>query len=166
MAAKINKTQLSNEVTTLVQSIITANSDMFKKGNDEKFAEILLPALFELIGPKTGGGVSDKVNSEGLVYCNYFDSYMEADDFNKKTNGKFKANCITAEKILRKLKNIRSAVERGATARLRAKEITQAKWFEIMEALDKFTSRKFQDVSEIIWNDTTDLEDSEGDLED
>ena len=150
-ANKLNKTQLSNEVTTLVQSIITANADMFKKGNDEKFAELLLPAIHQLIGPKTGGGVSDKV-VDGQVYCNYFDKYFPAEDFNKKTNGKFKANSIEAEKILRKLKNLRSSVERGATAQLRAKEITQAKWFEIMEALDRFTARKFNDVSEIQWN--------------
>ena len=165
MAAKLNKTQLSNEVTTLVQSIISAHADMFKKGNDEKFAELLLPAIHQLIGPKTGGGVSDKV-VDGMVYCNYFDEYFPADDFNKKTNGKFKANSITAEKILRKLKNIRSSVERGATASLRAKEITQTKWFEIMEALDRFTARKFEDVSDIVWNDTDSIdEDSEDDTE-
>lgn len=153
MAAKLNKTQLSNEVTTLVQSIISNNADLFKKGNDTKFAEMLLPALHQLIGPKTGGGVSDKV-VDGTVYCNYFDTYFPAEDFNKKTNGKYKANSIAAEKILRKLKNLRSSVERGATAQLRAKEITQAKWFEIMEALDRFTSRKFDSVEDIQWNVT------------
>jgi len=160
MAAKLNKTQLSNQVTTLVQSIIESHAASFKVGKAEAFEAALLPALFELIGPKTGGGVSDKVVGD-TVYCNYFDQYLPADEFNKKTNGKFKANSMTAEKILRKIKNLRSSVERGATAALRAKEIDQAKWFEIMDNLDKYTSRKFTDVSEIKWND---VEVSEEDL--
>lgn len=164
MAAKLNKTQLSNQVTTTVQSIIAANVAMFKAHKAEEFEALLLPALFELIGPKTGGGVSDKV-VDGMVYCNYFDTYFPADDFNKKTNGKFKANSMKAEKILRKLKNLRASVERGATAALRAKEITQAKWFEIMDNLDKYTSQKFEDVSDIKWGTYgTDAEESDEDL--
>jgi hypothetical protein len=150
--SKLNKTQTANQVTTLVQQLIEDNAAVFKAGKAEGFSEVLTKALFELIGPKTGGGVSDKV-VDGMVYCNYFDTYLPAEDFNTKTNKKFKANCIEAEKILRKIKNLRASVERGATSALRAKTITQAKWFEIMDSLDSYTAQKFNDVSEIKWND-------------
>lgn len=150
--SKLNKTQTANQVTTLVQQLIEDNASVFKAGKAEGFSEVLTKALYTLIGPKTGGGVSDKV-IDGMVYCNYFDTYLPADDFNKKTTGKFKANCQMAEKILRKLKNLRASVERGATSQLRAGIITQDKWFEIMDSLDTYTAQKFQNVSEIKWND-------------
>ena len=162
--SKLNKTQTANQVTTLVKQLIEDNSTVFKAGKAEGFSEVLTKALYELIGPKTGGGVSDKV-LDGMVYCNYFDTYLPADEFNKKTTGKFKANCKTAEKILRKLKNLRASVERGATSQLRAGLINQEKWFEIMDSLDTYTSQKFQNVSDIKWGDVTisdvELEDTE-----
>ena len=149
---KLNKSQTADTVTAKVEAIVAEHSAMFKANKAEVFSKLLTTALYDLIGPKTGGGVVDKVKDD-TVYCNYFGTYFPKEEFKTKTNGKFKANCITADKILRKIKNLRAAVTRGLTSELRAGRITQEQWHEAMNGLDTYTSQKFTDVSEIKWND-------------
>lgn len=151
--SKLNKTQTANLVTATVKQIIEENIELFKKDKAPILEEELTKALHVVVGPKTGGGVTDKVNENGDVYCNYFDKYLDPSEFNTKKDGKYKANCKEAEKILRKLKTTRAAVERGATSDLRANIIDQDAWFAIMDKLDLFTATKYYDVSEVKWEE-------------
>ena len=151
--AKLNKSQILSQVTETVQSIVNDKVASFKANKAEEFEATLLEALKSILQPKKGGGaVSDKVK-DGLVYCNYFKAYFSPESFKTRTNGKPKANCIEAEKILRKLKHLKISVEKKATNDLRAKRITQDEWFDIMNKLDTFASRKFGGAEQVVWDD-------------
>lgn len=147
--SKMNKTQTLNLVTATVNDLLEANASMLKKDQAPVLAELLTTALAAVIGPKTGGGVSDKVNENGEVYCNYFDTYLPADAFNTKTNGKYKANSVEAEKIIRKIKTLKAAAVRGLTAALRAGTMDETAYFEAMDAIDLKAAKQYTDVNEV-----------------
>lgn len=150
--AKLNKSQILSQVTEIVQSFINDNVASFKANKAEDFETSLLKAMRELLAPKKRGGAVSNKMKDGLVYCNYFKDYFSPESFKTRTNGKPKANCIEAEKILRKLKNLKITVEKKATNDLRAKRITRDDWFDIMNKLDTFTARKFESVEQIVWD--------------
>lgn len=153
---KLNKTQTWELIQNAVANAV-AETDTLKKGTEEKFTAELLSQL-EVIMPKTGGNHSDKINAAGEVYCNYFDTYFEADCFNTKMSKPdaegnrretYKANCKDAEMILRKIKTIKKNVETQAMTNFRDKTITAEEMEQILNNMDTMLSNKFTSVDEV-----------------
>jgi hypothetical protein len=147
--SKLNKTQTADLITELVQTTVAEYADLFKKDKDTVFSDILTARLFDAVGPKMGGGVIDKIDADGNVYCNYFQAYLPEEEFNRKTNGKFKANCIRAEQILRKVKRIKNSETRGITSQFRAGKVTEEEWGETMNKLDAFAAKHYDTVEDV-----------------
>ena len=161
---KLNKSQNWELILNAVANAV-AETNSLKKGNEDKFTAELLNQL-DFLKPKQGGGSSTKMNEDGEVYCNYFDAYFPADSFNTKTSSKtgkesYKANCIDAEIIIRKIKSLRSKVEKQVMDNFMDKTIdaeTMTKYLNNLDdALNDVHYASVDDVpnvSEIILADT------------
>ena len=156
---KLNKTQTLELVAATVANVIAQSTDLFKKDKAPGFEEVLQHRIAAILAPKHGGGTSTKVNDEGQVFCNYFQVYMPADSFNTKlgkpnkdtgerTEG-YKANCITAEVILRKIKSLKAMVSRQVTINFMDKTIDADEMEAILGRLDTMTEPQFNNAEEI-----------------
>ena len=157
--SKLNKTQTNQLVATTIANTINAHSNLFKKDKSDEMIDILTKALAQILAPQVGGGTSNKIDSEGNVYCNYFKVYMPADQFNtkltkaNKTTGARheapKANCILAEQILRKIKTLKRNVEIQATENMRNKTISLEEFDTILSNLDSAVAAHYDTVEAV-----------------
>lgn len=130
---KLNKAQNWANVLEAITAVVN-NTNTLKKNQEGDMEAELINALSPLLAPKQGGGTSTKINAEGDVYCNYFEQYLPAADFNTKM-GKpnketgeriegYKANCKEAEVILRKIKNTKANYNKQVMENFMDKTIT------------------------------------------
>jgi len=155
---KMNKSQTAALAAATVASILSENADLCKKDKAPVLADLLTTALLANIGPKTGGGISNKVNDAGDVWCNYFEEYLPAADFNQKL-GKpnkdgdreyvYKANCKAAEQIIRKIKNIKKRYQDQQVQALVAKHITADEMEANLAHVDARYAGKFQSLADV-----------------
>ena len=156
---KLNKQQTLDLVATTVANVIAQSTDLFKKDKAPGFEEVLQHRIAAILAPKHGGGTSTKVNDEGDVFCNYFQDYYPANNFNTKL-GKpnkdtgvrvegYKANCVIAETILRKIKSLKAMVSRQVTINFMDKTIDADEMTEILERLDTMTEPKFDHIDDV-----------------
>jgi hypothetical protein len=150
--AKLNKNQTWELIQSAVEAAM-AESTAFKKGTEAEFKTLLLAKL-NTFSPKTGGGVSTKVNNDGLVYCNYFDDYYAPSEFKTKLNKAktaevYKANCIEAETILRKIKILRYNVEKQVMANFMDRTITAEEMETILQHLELKTGNVFASANDV-----------------
>ena len=156
---KLNKQQTLDLVATTVANVIAQSTDLFKKDKAPGFEEVLQHRIAAILAPKSGGGTSTKVNDDGEVYCNYFETYMPADEFNTKL-GKankdtgvrvegYKANCKDAEAILRKIKSLRAMVSRQVTINFMDKTITADEMEAILARMDDMLSAQILVLEEV-----------------
>jgi hypothetical protein len=131
--SKLNKTQLTELVLNEVSTVLGNHQSAFKKGQDAAVADALTEAITKVLAPKKGGSTSTKVDAEGNVFCNYFQTYLPADHFKTKLSKPdsegnrrevYKANSIEAEQILRKIKNTKAKAEKQLLELFRDKHIT------------------------------------------
>lgn len=83
---KLTKTKVWGEILSIITDTVEANTEAFKKGKDEAFLEALTDALGASFKPAGGGKTSTKVLSDGRVYCNYFEEYLEPSEFKMKSS--------------------------------------------------------------------------------
>jgi len=145
--SKLNKSQIWEMVQEEITLTTEANVNVFKKDQAPEFGALMIAVLSRVLAPTVK--TSDKINADGMVYCNYFEDYYAGDDFNTKTDGKYKANCKLAEQILRKLKTLKANVSKQATINLRDHTITQDEWFVMMDALDLKLANKYYDIESV-----------------
>jgi len=130
---KLNKSQNWANVLELITDVVN-NTNTLKKNQEDVLESELINALSPLLSPKQGGGSSTKINEAGEVYCNYFQMYLSATEFNTKlskpnkdtgarTEG-YKANCKDAEIILRKVKTLKANYNKQVMANFMDKTIT------------------------------------------
>ncbi len=156
---KLNKSQIAELVVTEVTHLINTNRGLFKKDKDFEFESKISRLIYDLIGPKTGGGTSAKVNEAGEVFCNYFKEYLPAEEFNTKLSKPnketgerhevYKANCKIAEQILRKLRVLRYSVEKQATSNFRDKTIDVEEFNSILDRLEDVTNTKYTSPEQV-----------------
>jgi len=152
---KLNKTQQWQLIEDMVNVTITANTNV-KKGMDEKLITELTNTLATIFKPKTA--TSTKIDSEGNVYCNYFEDYFNAEAFNTKlskpdANGErkevYKANCIDAEKIIRKVKSTKNTAINETLRMFKEKLITNEEMSLYLEDIDTKYDEVFETISDI-----------------
>jgi len=151
--SKLNKTQLNSLVATTVADTINSHTDLFKKDKAAEMIEIMTAALATHLAPKQGGGTSTKIDADGKVFCNYFEMYLDASGFNtklgkpNKTTGEriegYKANSITAEQILRKIKTVRNATTNQIVANYRDGTFTSEEMDELLAKTDTMLAEHF-----------------------
>lgn len=160
---KLNKTQIWSNTEYLLNKMVEKVEIKEEAGviDVEIVMDIIKEAVSDFEGflkPKTGGGKSGKVNEEGEVYCNYFGHYMPAASFDTKLskldvggNRKtvYKANCKTAEAILRKIKNLKTSVNNMAVSAFTAKRISQDEMIDILNKLDTAVVTKYETADEV-----------------
>ena len=156
---KLNKTQTLELMLSLVSTTVATHSDLLKKDKADTLVELLQAELTHHFSPKHGGGTSTKINDDGEVYCNYFETYFPANEFNTKlgkadkdtgvrTKG-YKANSIVAEQILRKVKTLRLIVERQVLINLKDKTIDAVEMETMLTNLDTMLEAKFTAVDDV-----------------
>lgn len=149
---KLNKNQTWELIQSAVEAAM-AESTAFKKGTEGDFKTLLLAKL-NTFSPKIGGGTSTKMNTEGLVYCNYFMDYFAPSEFKTKLNKAktaevYKANCIEAETILRKIKILSYNVEKQVMANFMDRTITAEEMEQILQHLELKTGNKFETAEDV-----------------
>ena len=156
---RLNKKQQLERIVSVATETIIANRELIKKDKvDEMLTEMIASLTLEF-APKKGGGASTKVNENGEVFCNYFEEYLPAEEFNtklskpNKTTGQrtevYKANCKEAEAILRRIKTLKLNVIKQATEEFRAKRMGEEKYHRILDNLDKAAEAKYKNIDEI-----------------
>lgn len=155
--AKLNKTAQWELIHNTINSVIDS-TDLVAKSKKDSLLSDLMEAL-ETFKPKKGGGTSIKIDSEGNVFCNYFEKYLPAGEFNTKMSKPnketgervevYKSNCKTAEVILRKIKALKINVTKQATEGFRCKYLTDTEFATILNKLDEVTSIKYESVEEV-----------------
>lgn len=152
---KLNKTQQWQLIETMVNDTISA-SEAFKKGTETKFTDELMNALASVLKPKTA--TSTKIDSEGNVYCNYFEDYFAPENFKTKQskpdsegNRKevYKSNCIEAEKIIRKARSAKNAAINETLRQFKEKLITNEEMTVLLEQIDTMYDTKFELVEDV-----------------
>ena len=156
---KLNKSAQWEMVQAVITSVTTEAEALFKKDKSSLYNEMLLNELAKIMAPKQGGGTSTKLNDRGEVYCNYFEAYFPASEFNtklskpNKTTGErtegYKANCKTAETILRKIKALKANVTKQTTEAFRAKHLTEEEFDAILNKLDEVAATKYETLEDI-----------------
>lgn len=145
---KLNKSQTWDKV----QAAVKALQDL-DQGLVEEDAYLVLSVLEPILAPKQGGQISQKINENNEVYCNYFETYKDPESFNKKRNKSgemtFKANCILAEQILRKIKNTKANAAKQATDAFRTKLIDEVEFNDIMDRAEAISDVKYEKVMEV-----------------
>jgi len=155
---KLNKSAQWKLINDTIHAVIDSTDLVAKTKKDNLLLELI--GALEFLRPKTGGSTnSTKINDEGLVYCNYFETYLEPSEFNtklskpNKTTGEriegYKANCKTAETILRKIKALKAKVTKQVTEAFRAKYLTEEEFDTILNKLDEVTSTKYETLEDV-----------------
>lgn len=158
MATKLNKTQQLELMNSIITTTINSHSDLLKKDKCDTLIQLLQTELAAQFAPRNGGGSSTKIDEDGNVYCNYFNDYFPQEEFNTKLNKAnaqgertegFKANCKTAEQILRKIKALKANVTKQATESFRTKLINAEEFDTILNDLDEATEAKYYNLEEV-----------------
>ena len=159
MATKLNKAQRLELMLSIVNTTIDSHTDLFKGGKSSTMAQLLIEELKHQFEPKHGGSSSTKINDKGEVFCNYFQEYLPAEEFATKLSKPdaqtgvrkevYKANCIRAEKILRKLKNVKAKVISQTTKEFRNKHISEDEFNKVMDALEASIDARYQSVYDV-----------------
>ncbi len=157
--SKLTKAQIFELVATEVANVTAQSTDLFKKNQADKYSEVLMARLALILAPKSGGGTSTKVNDLGEVYCNYFQTYYSANQFNTKLSKPnketgerhemYKANCIDAEQILRKIKSLKAMVTRQVTLNFMDKTINAEEMQVILTSLEAAEKAHYTNLADI-----------------
>jgi hypothetical protein len=137
--SKLTKTLIVETLTSLV----AANPAMFKSPVKAQEFVALVQAAF------TSSTAQDKINAAGEVYCNYFDMYLPGDQFKLNSKGKYKANCMQAEQIIRKVRNLKHKEEEVLLKMYRQRKIIADELEVKLAGLEAFYKQPYSTVAEI-----------------
>lgn len=155
---KLNKSQNWELILNAINNAV-AETDTLKKGTEAEFTNELLAQL-DFLKPKQGGGSSTKIDADGNVYCNYFEQYIPASEFNiklskpNKVTGErhdtYKANCKDAEIILRKIKTLKAKYNKQVMDNFMSKTITADNMELYLNNLEEaFDGTKYETIQEV-----------------
>ena len=158
--AKLNKATQYNMVIEAINKHIP--------NPDE--AQNLIEAL-KFLKPKD----SQKINDDGEIWCNYFETYLPADQFKTKMNSKkykrlieegmpeeeateaatgYQTNSIKANEIIRKTKSLKRKLEQQVMTEYRFGRVSEKELNEILDLADTYTENKFSSINDVpeIWD--------------
>ncbi len=162
--SKLNKTDLLAQLTLNLTNLVT-DTDLVAKSKKDEMILALVEAI-AFAGPTAA--TSKKVNDDGQVYCNYFHTYMDQEEFKTKRNNKkynklldegvdhaeaeaqatgWQANSIGANLILRKAKSMRKRLEQQAMREFRFGRLTDAELNALLDIAESITINKYDDVN-------------------
>lgn len=158
--SKLNKTDLIAQLTLNITSLVNS-TDLVAKTKKEELLTALMDAI-AFAGPTAA--TSKKVNDEGLVFCNYFHTYLPEEEFKTKRNNKkhgkllaqgmeyveaeaeatgYQANSIGANLIIRKAKSMKKRLEQQAMREFRFGRLTDSELNDLLDIADSITLNKY-----------------------
>ena len=140
-------------MTTITHTHTTANGRALRVNLDTVEAVLtdlldskqLKKAIATILETKSARN-STKVNEEGLVYCNYFGTYMDESDFRVKANDKFASMSKLGEQLNKLTKSYIKKATDEALSNFKSKKLSATELDATLEQIEQNSKLKFDSV--------------------